>query len=274
MKTRFFILIICICAVTGFGKSKKIARFEDKSGGIHYGLVENGKIQVLSDSFDELVSGKFEKTGKTVSKEEVKLLAPVVPSKMINFGMTYNKPGQKGNVVPLVFFKPPSAIIGDGEKILYPSHLSKNVAFEAELALIIGKTCRKVDADEALDYVFAYTCHNDITARDLTGSDPSRLRGKSCDTFAPLGPVMVTGLDAGDLKIQLRQNGVLKQDASTSDMTYDIGWLVSFVSQVMTLHPGDVISTGTPPGLDRLEPGDKLEVIIEDIGTLTNTVGE
>lgn len=270
---KYIIFSIVLIYSLSLAEVKKFARFENKKGKRQYGLVNGEIIQPLKGDFEQLISGSYKKSGRPVSISTIKLLPPVVPSKMINFGGTFKEPGELGNVIPLIFFKPPSAIIGQGDAIVYPMHIADNVVFEAELALIIGKKGYKLSPEEAMDFVFAYTCHNDLTARNF-GSDPSRLRAKSMDTFAPLGPWMVTGIDPENLNIKLIQNGEIKQDAMISEMTYRISYLISMVSQVMTLYPGDVIALGTPPGAGPIKVGDKLEVRIDKIGTLINHVSE
>ena len=270
----FTSILILFSIALAWGQQQKIARYRTVSGHAAYGLVISETIQPLEGEFNDLAKGDVVKTGTPVPLSAVQLLPPVIPSKMINFGVTYKEPGQSGGVTPLMFFKPPSALIGHGQEIIYPDHISNKVIFEAELALIIGKTCHRVSPEQAKDVIFGYTCHNDLTASDLTSADPAPARGKSVDTFAPLGPWIVTGIDASDLGIQLLQNGEIKQDSRTSAMTYDIPYLVSLASQVMTLYPGDVIALGTPPGIDETVVGDTLEVKIERIGSLINVVGK
>ena len=168
--------------------------------------------------------------------------------------------------------KPPTAVIGQGDEIIYPHHMSRRVDYEGELGVVIGKKAHMVKKEEAKDYILGYTCFNDITARDLQGKDIQYIRAKGFDTFAPMGPWIETGLNPMDVRIETYLNGEKKQDTSTHDMIFDVYHLLSFVSHVMTLFPGDVIATGTPSGIGKMEPGDRVEVRIEGIGSLVNTV--
>ncbi|HFD39875.1 MAG TPA: FAA hydrolase family protein, partial [Anaerolineae bacterium] len=173
---------------------------------------------------------------------------------------------------PLLFLKPPSAVIGPGEAIVYPQHLSRRVEHEAELAVVIGRRARRVPPAEAPAYILGYTCANDVTARDLQRRDGQWTRGKGFDTFCPLGPWIVPGLDPGDLAIRCLVNGQVRQQGRTSQMIFAIADLIAYISAVMTLEPGDVILTGTPSGVGLLQPGDQVTVEIEGIGSLTNPV--
>jgi 2-keto-4-pentenoate hydratase/2-oxohepta-3-ene-1,7-dioic acid hydratase in catechol pathway len=173
--------------------------------------------------------------------------------------------------IPLIFLKPPSSVIGPGEKIILPPQ-SQRVEHEAELVIVIGKTCRWVSAENALDYVFGYTVGLDITARDLQRRDGQWTRGKGFDTFCPLGPWIETELDPSDALITCHVNEEMRQMASTRDMVFTVRQLMAFISSVMTLLPGDVIMTGTPAGVGPLVSGDTVRVTIEGIGTLQNPV--
>jgi 2-keto-4-pentenoate hydratase/2-oxohepta-3-ene-1,7-dioic acid hydratase in catechol pathway len=174
---------------------------------------------------------------------------------------------------PIIFLKPPSAIIGHGEMIIYPPE-SRHVDYEAELAVVIGKQCRNVPATYADDVILGYTCFNDVTARDIQQEDGQWTRAKSFDTFAPLGPFVVSpeNVDISNAHIRSRVNGQLKQDSSVNNMIFDIPALIEFISHIMTLEMGDVIATGTPAGVGQLYPGDKVEIEIEGVGTLENKV--
>lgn len=208
---------------------------------------------------------------------ELPVLAPCQPTKIVAIGRNYaDHAAELGNGIPeepLLFLKPPSAVIGPNVPIRYP-RLSTRVDHEAELAVIIGKRARHVTASQALDYVLGYTCANDVTARDLQQSDDQWTRAKGFDTFCPLGPWIVTGLDASRLHIQCRVNSQLRQESNTAHMIYSIPRLIEHISQVMTLLPGDAILTGTPAGIGPLHPGDQVEVEIEQIGILENIVVE
>jgi 2-keto-4-pentenoate hydratase/2-oxohepta-3-ene-1,7-dioic acid hydratase in catechol pathway len=208
--------------------------------------------------------------------DEVQLLAPCQPSKIVAVGLNYAAhAAEHGNAVPAepcIFLKPPSSVIGQGATILYPEDLSHHVDHEAELAVVIGRRAHHVPREKALDFVLGYTCANDVTARDLQARDVQWTRSKGFDTFCPLGPWIVTGLDVADLAIRCHVNGELRQDSRTSRLIYPIDALIAYVSSVMTLKPGDVILTGTPEGVGPLEPGDSVTVTIEGIGTLWNRV--
>lgn len=210
--------------------------------------------------------------------DEVRLLPPCTPSKIVAVGRNYAEhAAELGNVVPdepLLFFKPPSAVIGPGATILLPPQ-SKRVEHEAELCLVIGRRCHRVSTDKAWSHILGVTCGNDVTARDIQRQDRQWTRGKGFDTSAPLGPWIVTGLSAetvSSLSIRCEVNGTCRQDGLTSDMVYTPSELVSYISEMITLEPGDVVMTGTPAGVGPLEPGDLVEVTIEAIGTLSNPV--
>jgi 2-keto-4-pentenoate hydratase/2-oxohepta-3-ene-1,7-dioic acid hydratase in catechol pathway len=179
-----------------------------------------------------------------------------------------------GNEVPtepLFFLKPNTSVVGPGDPVLHPSQ-SSEVHFEGELAVVIGRICRDVPEERVAEVVFGYTIGNDVTARDLQRRDKHFTRAKGFDTFCPLGPWIETELDTSALRVQTFLNGDLKQDGSTKDLVFDIPSLVAHVSAVMTLLPGDVILTGTPAGVGPMEVGDEVDVVVEGIGTLTNTV--
>ena len=197
------------------------------------------------------------------------------PTKIVAVGRNYvahaRELGHEVPAEPLIFLKPPSSVIGDGDEVVYPPHTT-NLHHEAELAVVIGRRCHMVDDAEALQFVRGYTCANDVTARDLQETDPQWTRAKGFDTFCPLGPDIVSGIDPGNLRVRMRVNGETRQDASTADMLFPVPVLISYISHVMTLMPGDVILTGTPPGVGAVQRGDVMEVEIEGIGVLHNTV--
>jgi 2-keto-4-pentenoate hydratase/2-oxohepta-3-ene-1,7-dioic acid hydratase in catechol pathway len=174
---------------------------------------------------------------------------------------------------PLLFLKPPTAIIESGQPIVRPRG-SWRVDFEGELGVVIGRTCRRVGRAEAMQYVAGYTIVNDVTVRDLQKKDGQWTRGKGFDTFCPCGPFLVDDVDATKLRIVTRVDGVVKQDAPTSDMIFDIATIIEVASRVMTLEPGDLIATGTPSGVGPIVAGNTVEITIEGIGTLTNPVVE
>ena len=274
----FLLLSLAVASLDDVtAQSRKILRYQDATGRKGYGLLENGSVQALRGGLTDFMRGSFELTGTSYKHSEVRILPPVEPSKIIAFGWTYSAHakevgGEVNRKEPLVFLKPPTVIIGSRDTIRYPHALSARVEFEGELAIIIGRTAKDVTPETALEYVLGYTCFNDVTARDLTEKDPEFTRGKGFDTFGPLGPWIVTGIDARDLKLITRLNGQVKQNARTSEMIYNIPFLISYISKVMTLHPGDVIATGTPGGTVPMKPGDVVEVEIEGIGSLVNPV--
>ncbi len=218
---------------------------------------------------------QYRRLDATLPFSSVRLLAPAEPSKIVCIGRNYVEHAREHDAevpeIPLLFLKPPSSIIPSGEKIILPPQ-SQRVEHEAELVVVIGKTCRWVSAENALDYVFGYTIGLDITARDLQRRDGQWTRGKGFDTFCPLGPWIETDFDAGDALITCHVNEEMRQMASTRDMVFTVRQLLAFISSVMTLFPGDVIMTGTPAGVGPLIPGDTVQVTIEGIGTLRNPV--
>jgi 2-keto-4-pentenoate hydratase/2-oxohepta-3-ene-1,7-dioic acid hydratase in catechol pathway len=218
---------------------------------------------------------QYRRLDATLPLSSVRLLAPSEPSKIVCIGRNYVEHAREHDAevpeIPLLFLKPPSAIIASGEKIILPPQ-SQKVEHEAELAVVIGKTCRWVSAENALDYVFGYTVGLDITARDLQRRDGQWTRGKGFDTFCPLGPWIETDFDASDALMTCHVNEEMRQMASTRDMVFTVRQLLAFISSVMTLFPGDVIMTGTPAGVGPLIPGDTVQVTIEGIGTLRNPV--
>lgn len=221
--------------------------------------------------------GEYRRLEAEIPLHMVRLLAPVQPGKIICVGRNYAEHAREQNVevpeIPLLFLKPPSSVIGPGENIILPPQ-SKQVEHEGELAVIIGRTGRWIPAEEAYQYVFGYTCANDVTARDLQRRDGQWTRGKGFDTFCPLGPWIETELDPVDVKVQTRVNNEMRQMASTREMMFSVDHLIAFISSVMTLQPGDVILTGTPAGIGSLRHGDVVEVSVEGIGSLTNLVVE
>ncbi|MFJ5951152.1 fumarylacetoacetate hydrolase family protein [Streptomyces noursei] len=210
-------------------------------------------------------------TGRLLGAHEVTLLPPVpATAKIVGIGRNYAGTETGSGEAPL-FLKPHSALLAHGLPIVRPA-FSDEIAFEAELAVVIGRTCRQVSRDEALSYVLGYTCANDVTARDAQRSDGQWTRAKGFDTSCPLGPWIVTAIDARDLAITARRNGTVVQQGRTSQMLLDIAGLIERVTAVMTLVPGDVLLTGTPVGAGALNLGDEIEVHIESVGTLSNPV--
>jgi len=210
--------------------------------------------------------------------EELRLLAPAVPSKIIGIGRNYvahaAEHGVEVPAEPLLFLKPPSSVLDPEGTIVAPA-LSQRVEYEGELALVIGRRCKAVAEPEAWACVLGVTCGIDVTARDIQRADPQWTRGKGFDTFCPLGPWITAGLSeaqAAALRLETRVNGELRQQASTGEMVFPPARLIAYVTQVMTLEPGDVILTGTPEGVGRLVAGDRIELEIEGVGVLRNTV--
>lgn len=197
------------------------------------------------------------------------------PSKIVGIGQNYRahaaEMGKGLPEEPLMFLKPPSALVGNGDAIERPSGYER-VDYEGELGVVIGKRCKRVPREHALEVVAGYTCVNDVTVRDLQKKDGQWTRAKGFDTFCPVGPRVVAGLDPRNLRITTRVNGVIKQDSSTSDLIFDVATLIAFVSAHVTLDEGDLISTGTPAGVGNLAVGDVVEVEIEGIGILKNPV--
>lgn len=252
------------------GGTVKIVRFAWQ-GKTRYGLVEGDVVYAVEgDPF-----GTLERGERIGTLSDVRLLAPCTPTKIVAVGLNYADHAAEAHrevpTEPLIFLKPPSAVIGPGENVACPP-ISRRVDYEAELAVIIGHRVRDVSADEALNCVLGYTCANDVTARDLQRQDGQWTRSKSFDTFCPLGPWIVTRLDPSDLSIEGRVNGEVRQRSRTRHMIFSVAQLIHFVAQVMTLQPGDVILTGTPAGVGPLHPGDRVEVEIEGIGVLENRV--
>jgi len=226
--------------------------------------------EIKGDFFD-----KYEILENQYSLLEIKYLPPCMPSKIIALGLNYFDHAEELKLKipeePLIFLKPSTAVIGHKENIIYPK-MTERLDYEAELGVIIKNKVKNIKPKEVYENILGYTCFNDVTARDLQKKDGQWTRSKSFDTFAPLGPYLVTDLEPNNLEIILRQNGKVKQHSSTSKMIFKIEEMVSFISQIMTLNPGDVIVTGTPSGVGELQVGDVVEVEIEGIGTLTNYI--
>ncbi|UIN31970.1 fumarylacetoacetate hydrolase family protein [Microbacterium binotii] len=251
----------------------KIARFSHQDA-IAYGIVDDDELVQLAG--DPMFAG-FEPTGTRIPIADVALLAPVIPrSKVVAIGRNYRAHAEElGNDVPaepLMFLKPNTAVIGPGDVIVRPTQ-SERVDFEGELVVVIGRIAKNVPVEKALDVVFGYTVGNDVTARDLQRSDGQWSRAKGFDTFCPLGPVIETEFDpASAARVVTRVNGDERQSAPLTDLMFPIAELVAYASSVFTLLPGDVIMTGTPAGVGPLVAGDEVEVEVEGIGVLRNTV--
>jgi 2-keto-4-pentenoate hydratase/2-oxohepta-3-ene-1,7-dioic acid hydratase in catechol pathway len=233
---------------------------------IFYGDIENGRVYPKGG----VPAGIF-------NLSELRVLPPASPSKIVCVGLNYRDHAEEMHMEipeePVLFLKPPSAVIGHEDKIIYPASSSR-VEYEAELAFVIGKRCKNISASKALDVIAGYTCFNDVTARDLQYKDVQWTRSKSFDTFAAFGPYLASPeeVDISDAKIACRVNGETMQASSTSNLIFDIPYLIEFITEIMTLEVGDVIATGTPPGVGELQRGDIVEVEIQGIGTLRNEV--
>lgn len=248
----------------------RYCRFQHE-GRAHHGRVEGSEVVVLTAA--PWAGGK--ETGLRRSLAGLTLLPPSDASKVVCIGQNYRKHAEEmGKPVPtepLLFIKPSTALNGPGSPIRIPK-VSQEVHYEAELALVIGEKLKNADEATAARAIWGLTCFNDVTARDIQKREIQHTRAKSYDTFACAGPWAVTGLSPGDLRIVCRVNGQVRQDSRTSDMVFTTARLVSFISHIMTLLPGDLVSTGTPSGVGRLEAGDTVEVELEGIGTLVNPV--
>lgn len=245
----------------------KICRFL-KDGQVGVGILEGDEIWVCD--------GELQKTEVLWYTDEVTMLPPVAPSKIVCVGRNYAEhAAELGNEVPkspLLFLKAPSSIVGNGDAIVIPEQ-SEQVEHEGELAVVIGHRAKDIgDGEDPLKYVLGYTCLNDVTARDIQRADVQFTRGKSFDTFCPIGPAIETELDVSDIQVTCSVNGTVRQDGRTSQMVFGIPFLIRFISRQMTLMPGDVIATGTPSGVSKMNPGDVCEVTIEGIGTLSNPI--
>jgi 2-keto-4-pentenoate hydratase/2-oxohepta-3-ene-1,7-dioic acid hydratase in catechol pathway len=240
-------------------------------GGISFGVIEGDEIAELEGP----PIGELRFTGKRAPLADCRLLAPVIPSKVVAVGLNYRdhaeEMGQALPEEPLIFLKPGTAVIGPGDAIRKPLECQR-LDYEGELAVVVGGIVRGADRAAATEAILGYTVGNDVTARDLQMKDIQWTRGKGFDTFCPLGPWIDTDIDAGSLDLEVRVNGETKQQSNTKNLIFDPPALVSFISRVMTLLPGDVIMTGTPAGVGPMEPGDTMEVEISGLGVLSNPI--
>jgi 2-keto-4-pentenoate hydratase/2-oxohepta-3-ene-1,7-dioic acid hydratase in catechol pathway len=248
----------------------RLVRFLSRSGAAR-GILQDGRIAELQgDGFSDLAA-----IAAYHALAGVKLLAPCLPSKVVAVGLNYRDHAKElGMAVPeepILFLKPPTSVIGPGDAIIAPA-MSFQVDFEAELGIVIKDRVRRIAPAEARGHILGYTCANDVTARDLQKKDGQWTRAKGFDTFCPAGPWIETDLDPADLLVESYLNGERRQSSRTSQFIFGIEHLVSFISHVMTLEPGDLIITGTPAGIGPMRPGDEIEVRIEGIGSLKNTV--
>ena len=251
--------------------------------GPRFGLIEtlSGAEQITHAAPDALVPDFSQMKGVSPRKlSDVRLFFPATPSKIVCVGRNYSEHAKElGNEVPaepLIFLKPPTSVISPGEKIIRPRRLSQRVDFEGELAIVIGKTCRGLALnDDVRPYIAGYTCANDVTARDLQKKDGQWTRAKGFDTFCPVGPIVTDEIDPWKgVRVETRVNGEVKQSESTLAFIFPVDVVMRFISQVMTLLPGDVVLTGTPAGIGPLVAGDQVSISIEGIGALTNPVAD
>jgi 2-keto-4-pentenoate hydratase/2-oxohepta-3-ene-1,7-dioic acid hydratase in catechol pathway len=250
---------------------RRLVRMIDGKGRLRLGELEGDRVTPLvGDLF-----GEQRADGAALPLASVRLLAPVVPSKVVGVGSNYRahalEMGRPLPPVPKLFLKPSTAVIGPEEPIEIPPG-TERVDHEGELGVVIGRTLRRASPREAMAGVLGYTAVNDVTARDLQKADGVFARAKGFDSFCPLGPCVAIGLDPGDLAVRARVDGALRQDGRSSDLIFDVPTLLSFISTIMTLLPGDVIATGTPSGVGPLVAGNRVEIEVEGVGTLGNPV--
>ncbi len=280
MKSGLAILrhMLCLIALTGANSMaadiSKYVRY-DHSGQVSYGIERGDQVEQLDRA--PWLGGKA--TGKTVAMADVTLLAPAEPSKVIAVGYNYishreemtheeNRPIPE---YPPIFLKLPTTITGPDTNVVYPPDAT-DLHFEGELVIVVGKTASKVSADEAADYIFGVTAGNDVSERSWQANDLQWFRAKGSDTFGPLGPAVVSGLDYLDLRVQTRLNGKTMQDQSSVDQIHDVHAILSYISQYVTLYPGDIIYTGTPGATAAMKPGDVVEIEVEGVGILKNRI--
>jgi 2-keto-4-pentenoate hydratase/2-oxohepta-3-ene-1,7-dioic acid hydratase in catechol pathway len=248
----------------------KIVRYQERTT-VKWGVLEEQIVREMNgDPF-----GQIRLTSKTKRESDVRLLAPCLPTKVVAIGLNYRDHAEEVRLEipkePVLFIKPSTSVIGPGEPILFPK-IARRVDYEAELAIVIKKTARHVTEAQAEDFILGYTCFNDVTARDLQPKNGQWTLAKSFDTFSPIGPWIVTDVDPSSLEISSYLNGQRRQFSNTKNLIFNCPNLVSYISQVMTLLPGDVIATGTPSGIGQMAVGDQINIVIERIGTLSNTL--
>lgn len=248
----------------------KIVRFR-ASGKVRYGVLEGTQIVEYAGT----PYGTFKKARKRYALRQVVLLPPVVPSKIIGVGLNYRDHADEMNLPvpqePSIFLKPVSALSGPDDPIVFPAQ-ARRVDYEAELAIVMKKRCHQTPPERAREYVLGYTCLNDVTARDIQARDHNPTRAKAFDSFCPVGPCIATDIDPNGVEIASYLNGERRQAANTKEFIFGVEDLIARISSVMTLLPGDVIATGTPAGVGPMQPGDKIEVRIDGIGSLKNPV--
>lgn len=239
---------------------------------VMYGAAEGNRAAIIEGD----VFGDYKVTDRTVSLDTVKILPPCTPSKAVCVGLNYRDHAEEMNIQlpksPTLFIKPSTSLIGHLDDIVYPEAMSGRVDYECELVVIIKKKAKHISVEDAKEYILGYTCGNDVTARDLQPKDGQWTVSKSFDTFMPLGPWIVTDVDPTNLDIKTYLNGEVKQESNTKYLIFNPFELVSYISNVMTLNPEDVIMTGTPSGISPMKKGDKVEIDIESIGRLVNYI--
>lgn len=259
----------------------KFCRFQH-AGKIAYGLIEDVRAVPTITRRLEGFPAQFANFGSaealSVPLDSARLLAPTLPSKIVCVGRNYVEHAKELQheipTSPLIFLKPTSAVIGPGEEIKRPHGLSQRVDHEGELGVVIGRRCHGLrEDDDVRSCILGYTCVNDVTARDLQNKDGQWTRAKGFDTFCPIGPVIADGLDPWTgVRVQTRVNGEIRQNGTTADFIFPLDVILRYITSVMTLEPGDVIATGTPAGVGPMQPGDAVEVTVEGVGSLRNSV--
>ena len=241
--------------------------YKDKT---HFGVIEKNSVTIIEG--DPLTNWSY--TSEKVSLDDIKLLAPITPKNIIGIGANYvdNKLALPDEIpeMPVFFFKPATSVIGPNEEVIIPDQLNE-VKFESELAVVIGKEAKNIEKEHVLDYVFGYTVGNDVTAPQFFHENGHWTLGKSFDTFTPLGPVIETEIDPYAIHVTAKVNGEVKQNSPTEWMIVPIKEMLAYLTTIMTLHPGDVILTGSPIGAHFVKDDDRIECSIEEIGSLTNT---
>ena len=263
----------------------RVVRFSLKMDGVPpeemyvtWGVIIDQLVYTLTEApYLNTVDGHYavELMGEPLPLNQVHLHAPVMPSKIVCVGRNYAAhAAELGNAVPeepLIFLKPPSTLIGPGDPVVYPT-ISGRVDHEGELALVIGKRCHRINAEDVAAVIFGYTVANDVTARDLQKSDKQWTRGKGFDTFCPVGPWIDTEFDPANRQVRALVNEHVRQDGNTGDFIFSIGDVLAFVTRFMTLEPGDIVLTGTPEGVGPVQPGDVMTIEVAGLGTISNQV--
>jgi len=246
-----------------------LATTPDGDPAVKYGVVDGDSVYETDGPFSE------DRTGASWALTKVRLLPPCWPTKIVCVGRNYadhaKELGNEPPAEPIIFLKPHSSLLGHGDSIIYPP-ISNFVSYEGELGVVMGRRAKNVSASGAADYIFGYTCVNDVTARDLQKKDSQWTRAKGFDTFCPVGPWIVASDDVefDEIRVRTTVNEALKQDGTVKDMIFGVNDIIAFVTQFMTLEPGDLIATGTPSGVGPMEAGDEVRVLVEGVGTLEN----